>query len=318
MPRFRGKNKFDYLEVTPGGVLTGYAPYTWGRGNVFYVDSRSWGIGNDSYPGTNPNEPLATIQAAYAKCTTAQNDYIILLDGYDNDTATITVAKTGLHFIGVNGMNHRAPFVWLKEAGTGAEPVFTLQGGNAANVEIAGFTLGADASTPCITTVTGASTELVYAWIHHVAFAASLDAAFVAQDGILVADGTGLDGTLVEDCTFGAQIGRDGIRFKNFYQGLIRNNLFTGVTGVGVDAIATGAATGMPDVISNKFRAASGAAEGWAISSNASGAGGGFIDDNHASSSFQTGGNNPYLDSGDANQWGVNWKWNAVAAPATT
>ncbi len=72
----------------------------------------------------------------------------------------------------------------------------------------------------------------------------------------------------------------------------------------------------MPDVISNKFRAAHDKSEGWAITTVASG--GGLITDNQASADFATGGNNPYQDTADLNQWGVNWLWDAVQAPSST
>jgi hypothetical protein len=191
-----------------------------------------------------------------------------------------------------------------------------LQGSNSSCAEIANFTLGADSSHPCITTKTGASTELVYAWIHHCGFAASLDAAFIAQDGILEADGTGLDGTLIEDCAFGDEITRDGIRFTNFYGGLIRHNLFDNCGSIAIDAITGGSSTGMPDVIENTFRSNHGAAEGWAITSVASG--NGLIAHNFASADFATADSNPYLDHADLNQWCMNYTVAAVTAPATT
>jgi hypothetical protein len=303
------------LDVS-GATLVGFSPPTWGVGKVFYVDSRSWGIGSDNNSGLDPTQPLAKIRTAMGYCTDDKNDYIIVLSSYDLDVLTIPVNKTTTHIIGVGSVNHRAPGCWIKIGGTGGYAVFTLQGNKSTNCEIAGFALAADSSHACITTTTGGTTELVYGWIHHCTFGASIDAAFLAQDGILVADDTGLDATLIEDCTFGDELTRDGIRFKNFYQGLIRNNLFSNCGSIAVDAITGGAATGMPDVISNKFRAVHDKSEGWAITSVASG--GGLITDNQATADFATGGNNPYLDHADLNQWGVNWTWNAVAAPATT
>ncbi len=312
---FRGGINFTGNVRFLGGV-NGVIP-GWGAGKTFFVDTTSWGAGNDgNLPGTNPDKPLAKISTALGLCTAGANDYVIVLNGWDNDAATIEVAKSSVHIIGINGVNHRAPWVWLKVNGDGSDAVFTLQGSNAANVEIAGFTLSADSSHPCITTKTGGSTELVYAHIHHCTFGASLDAANIAQDGILLAANTGLDGTLIEDCTFGDELTRDGIRFTNLYQGLIRNCLFSNCGSIAIDAITGGAATGMPDVISNKFRAVHDKSEGWAITTIASG--GALITDNQATADFATGGNNPYLDHADLNQWGVNWTWNAVAAPATT
>lgn len=319
---------FQQLRVTKkvnfsGAALVGVgSPLT--RGKVLFVDTRSWGIGSDGYEGTDPNYPLATLSTAYGKCTSGAGDYIFVLDGYDNDTTTITVAKTNLHIIGLSNGNHAAPFPWLL-VNAGAAPVFTLQGGNAANVEIAGLTLGGNASNPCITTATGASTELVYGHIHHCSFAATGDAAFIAQDGILEAAGTGLDYTLIEDCVFGKQLTRDGIRFLNFYGGMIRNNMFRMTSYMGIRQTGTGGATtGTPDIINNKFLQKTPACDkGSAIYITNSG--GGFIDGNVAAENADgTCDNNPYVDlsNGTAdtttNAWGVNWVGDAVGTPAVT
>lgn len=308
---------FQQLRVTREVDFTGAVKLGLGnpitKGKVLYVDTRSWGVGDDGYDGLNPNYPLATITQAESLCTDGAGDYIFVLDGYNNDTATITVDTTNLHIIGLGATNHRAPFVWLLGSGDGTTAVFTLKGGDAANCEIAGFTLGANATHPCITTSAGTDTNLVYGHIHHCAFAATGDPAFVAQDGILLGAG-GLDGILVEDCTFGPQLVRDGIRFVNFYHGLIRNNLFHGVPYVGIDQITGGAATGMPDCFSNKFYQDSEFSAGGAITTTD--AGGGMIDDNHAMEDNATPGNNPYLEGTGANAWGVNYSGDAVTYPA--
>jgi hypothetical protein len=310
----RVNRKVDFRGAVKVGVGD---PIT--KGKVIYVDSRSWGVGASGRDGLDPNYPLNKVDTAVGLCTAGNGDYIFVLDGYDNDATTITVDISNIHIIGLGGVNHRAPFVWLLGGGDGTKAVFTLQGSNAANCEIAGFTLGADASRPCITTITGGSTELVYAWIHHNAFAASLDASFVAQDGILEAAGTGLDGTLIEDNVFGNQIGRDGVRFVNFYGGLIRNNLFKGITTRAIEQTTGGAATGCPDIIGNKFFQKTACDKGSSI--YIVDAGGGLIDDNHtAEDNSGTTGNNPYFDSssGTLNAWGVNWVGDAVGLAATS
>lgn len=313
---WRGSHKFRGLVQFQGGV-NGLIPDR-GNGKTFYVDSRSWGSGDDdNLPGTDPNHPLATLAVAYGLCTAGANDYIVCLDGYDNDTTTLTIAKTALHIIGVNGANHRSPFVWMKVGGTGDAAVFTLNGGDAFNTEIAGFTLGADSSHPCITFGAGTTVNMCYAWIHHCAFAATGDTAFIAQDGILIGVPVP-SGTLIEDCTFGDEITRDGIRFVDFNDGLIRNCLFNNCGAKCIDAIAGGtAAGGMPDIFDNRFQAnATGTAEGWAITSMA--AGDGFIDGNHASDSYTTPTYNAYLDHNDVNQWGLNYSNKTATDPATT
>jgi hypothetical protein len=263
--------------------------------------------------------------AAYNKCTSGKHDYIVCLDGYDNDTATLTIAKKGLHIIGVDGANHRAPFVWLKVAGTGAAAVFTLKGGDAANVEIAGFTLGADTSHPCITTAAGTTTNLIYAHIHHCSFGGTGDTSFVAQDGITgYSNGLGLDGLLIEDCYFGYELTRDGIRFINFYDGMIRNCMFEMSAYMGIRQITGGATRGNPDILNNRFKQKIPALDkGSAI--YITDGGGAFIDGNVAAENGEgTGDNNPYVDlsSGSAdttlNAWGVNWVGDAVGLPAVT
>jgi hypothetical protein len=311
---WRGRNKIKWLDMVPGGAITGYMPYIWGNGKVFYVDSRSWGTASDTNAGTDPNYPLATIAAALALCTSGEQDYVVCLDGYDNDAAAISVAKTALHIIGVGNSNTFSPFVWLNTTG---DAVFSLQGGSAVNVEIAGFTLGADATHACITFEAGGSTELSYGHIHHCGFAASTDAAFVAQDGILVPAGREANCLLVEDCIFGDEITRDGVRILGgMTSGLIRNSFFNNCGGVGVNHTVATANASMPSVLDCKFRASHGASEGWAVTiQNASG---GLIDGNHASADFATADANPYLDHTDKSQWGLNYNVITATAPATT
>jgi len=316
MQRWRGTHYFDRISALAYDGIHG----TPGR-KVLYVDSRSWaGNGNNNHAGTNPDAPLATIAAAVAKCEAGKNDYIFVLDAYDNDAVTIEIAKSGLHIIGMTNGNHRAPFPWLKIAGTGAVAVFTIKGGDGANFEIAGFSLAADATHPCITTKTGGATELGFGHIHDCAFAASLDAAFVAQDGIALAAATGMDGWLIEHNVFGAQLVRDGIRFINAYQALIRSNLFRAVPGVGVSQLTGGAATGMADVLDNKFFQKT--VQDTASSISIVDAGGGMIDGNHTVSNGGHAGNNPYKDTSTGtdtstkNGWGLNYLGDTVKYPA--
>ena len=309
---------FQQLRVTRkvdfrGAVKVGLG-YPITKGKVLYVDSRSWGVGASGRDGLDPDYPLNTMANAYALCTAGNGDYIFLLDGYDNDTATLTIAKTNLHIIGLGSKSHSAPYVWLLTNGDGSAAVFTLKGGDAANCEIAGFTLGGDASHPCITSAAGTSTNLVYGWIHDCAFASTNDTAFVAQDGIAPASGGNIDGTLIEDCTFGDQLTRDGIRFIDMYGGLIRNNIFRLYGGVGVHQITGGHSTGMPDVIGNKFYQSSSGAEGCAITTTD--AGGGMMDDNHAMEDTANPGNNPYQEGTGSNAWGLNYSGDAVTYPA--
>jgi hypothetical protein len=85
------------------------------QGNVYFVNPRT---GNDNNDGTSPvadasqtrprnKGPLATVLAAYNKCTTGQNDIVVLQaagnsagDTSDRISATITWAKNNTHLIG--------------------------------------------------------------------------------------------------------------------------------------------------------------------------------------------------------------------------
>jgi len=68
---------------------------------IFVVDAVN---GSDANPGTKWEAPLATVEAAYAKCTTLKNDVVLLVgNGTSNSaTAAITWAKDFTHLIGLN------------------------------------------------------------------------------------------------------------------------------------------------------------------------------------------------------------------------
>jgi len=73
-------------------------------GTIFYVDPTA---GSDSNPGTAQNDALATVAAAYAKCTSGQNDVVLIAptggSGRTAETTAITWAKRFTHLIG-NGV----------------------------------------------------------------------------------------------------------------------------------------------------------------------------------------------------------------------
>jgi len=68
---------------------------------IFVVDAVN---GSDSNTGTSWNSPLATVAAAYAKCTTLKNDVVLLVGNGTSNTATaaITWAKDFTHLIGLS------------------------------------------------------------------------------------------------------------------------------------------------------------------------------------------------------------------------
>ena len=96
------------------GRLIGPGPSALGKGNTFYVDSAVGGS-----DGTSPLTALATLDAAFAKCTANQGDTIVVMP---NHAETITGAGgithdiAGVSVIGLGTYNQRPRF--LMDAGT--------------------------------------------------------------------------------------------------------------------------------------------------------------------------------------------------------
>lgn len=72
------------------------------KSKVFVVDPAN---GSDSNPGLKFEAPLASVAAAYAKCTADQHDVVLFVAGptADQPTASITWAKNFTHLIGLSG-----------------------------------------------------------------------------------------------------------------------------------------------------------------------------------------------------------------------
>jgi hypothetical protein len=125
-----GVTHFDQVQANkfmgPGAFNT--------QGNIYYVNPRQ---GNDSNAGTSPvidstqlrsrnAGPLATVLAAYNKCTAGQNDIVVLQaagnsagDTSDRISATITWAKNNTHLIGWSSdpmVSHRSRISLLSTA----------------------------------------------------------------------------------------------------------------------------------------------------------------------------------------------------------
>lgn len=108
------------LQLAPFGVLAdgrmigGSMPTGLGRGSTWYVDSAI--AGSD---GSAPDNALATLDEAFAKCTANQGDTIVVLP---NHSETITGAGgiahdvAGVSVVGVGNGNQRPRF--LMDAGT--------------------------------------------------------------------------------------------------------------------------------------------------------------------------------------------------------
>ncbi len=95
--------------------------------NVYVVDPAN---GDDDNPGDRWTQPLATVAAAYAKCTANQHDVVLLVGGptADTPTAALTWAKNFTHLVGLTsplpGMGQRARIV--NSASADLAVLFTL------------------------------------------------------------------------------------------------------------------------------------------------------------------------------------------------
>jgi hypothetical protein len=96
---------------------------------IFIVDTEQ---GSDSNPGTNFEQPLASVAAAYALCTADRHDTVLFVarDTADYPTAAITWAKDHTHLIGLSGnlpgMGQRCRVV--NHADNDLAVLFTLSG----------------------------------------------------------------------------------------------------------------------------------------------------------------------------------------------
>ena len=298
---WRRDRQNNRLEVQVGSEVVGYFP---GRGsdftpqgNAFYVDT----AGSDSYNGLSPQTPLLTVDAALAKCTDDENDYIFVLDCWDEDDYPITVDKSTCHIIGVG-----LPTPWSFP---------TLTGGAAADVmrlsanycEIAGFSMisaGYDGIH--------FYANIGYNWLHHLNFAV----AAASVENAIEFDSTYGTNSLIENCTFGAttsHITGYGV-YGGMHQSVVRNNVFKEcddgavyVTGT----INTGSIYGNLITVPDD-------GSGQAITLTA-GVSGFMVTDNRAMNGMLSSGYNynPYRDlaANTANHWGMNYMGNAVVEP---
>jgi len=95
--------------------------------NVYLVDAAN---GDDDNSGDSWEKPLATIAAAYAKCTANQHDVVLVLSGSSGNTlsAALTWSKNYTHLVGLAAPTHagqRARIFQLSTL-TGASPLITI------------------------------------------------------------------------------------------------------------------------------------------------------------------------------------------------
>jgi hypothetical protein len=97
--------------------------------NIYVVDPAN---GSDSNPGDRWTQPLASIEAAYAKCTTNQHDVILYLSGSsgNNLAAAVTWSKSYTHLVGMCAptMMGQRSRIFQTSTLTGASPLLNITG----------------------------------------------------------------------------------------------------------------------------------------------------------------------------------------------
>jgi hypothetical protein len=92
-------------------------------GSVFFVDSGS-DRASDGNRGRDPNVPMATLDAAVARCTANNGDIIVLMPGHaENLTASVALDVNGIWVYGIGWGASRPTFTY-----TGTGGVITLSG----------------------------------------------------------------------------------------------------------------------------------------------------------------------------------------------
>lgn len=269
-------------------------------GQIFYVDSTHGNAAND---GLSPDSALVTIAAALVKCVNDHDDYIIVMDCYQQETFPIEVNKSRVHILGVSHWGG----MFAQMVPPTDTAIFTIN--TKGYVEIAYFNLGAvnaqavHAPIEFISAISEGRT-----WIHDCWFGHS----WAVHDGIRVLAGTEAPECLIEHCVFGKLTSRDGIRIEGqSTRTIIRENIFRLVAGIGIDVVAIN--TDLGAIIGNKFSLPAGAGAGAAITI-AAGAVGCLCDDNHAMEAGAATTANPYSDAG-ACDWGMNYRGDVVTFP---
>jgi len=304
---------YELLSSLGWGLTTGFPI---GNGRVFWVDGLA---GNDGNSGTRPDDPFATITFALTQCVADRNDYIFVLDHWQE---VVAINITRVHIIGLSNYlrpNSNHSFVQMNAAADTA--IFTVTA-LSNNCEIAGFSFGGGATHAGIENAGGTPMGL---HIHDCVFGHSF-AGGTPQDGIRIS--VNATNIRIEHCVFlGAPGGkgtitRDGIRWLcggDPLNGDIENNTFNALPGIGVNFAQVAAATG-GIVIKDNIFACESDKQGAAITMEAT-TRGFIVTGNKALYGQVTAGmiNNPYLDNAIVapfNAWMANYKGNALVDPA--
>lgn len=316
----------NYVENAIWRLLSAQCPAMWlgvpiGPGNVFWVNLAANG-GSNLNSGLRPDQPFETITYALTQCVAEHNDYIMVIDDWQ-EPAAVDINITRVHIIGLTNyfrLNSNNPLVCLNAAANHA--IFTVSS-LSNNSEIAGFMLGGGAAHAGIENPNGTPMNL---HIHNCVFGHSFSGN-TPEDGIRVeinATNIRIEHNVFLGTPGGkGLITRDGIRFQGGgdpLNGDIENNQFKALPGVAMNFVSVADDTGGITIKDNVIICAQGYAIGNAITLGAT-VRGFMVVGNKAMYGGVTAAmvNNPYLDNtvvAPFNSWAANYKGNALIDPA--
>lgn len=292
-------------------------------GSIFWVNtSGNRGSDDANNPGLHWKTPLLTIARAHTLCTTGQNDYVIVIDAWSEDTEPIQITKDQVHIIGVGALNSffglpKMGEEWVKVSPGADTAVFEFTGDYC---ELAGFDIGGGATANgCVDL-----SQPIGMWIHHNRFGSAqvggtpLNGIYLSQSchGVLIEDnvflGTG-NGTL--GTITGNGILCSETEAVSWDHGIAQRNLFAGIPDVAIQLRLAHGTFILDNVIGCDADT-----EGSAITLEVAGGGcrGCVINGNHANYGDTAMGASPFLDqcaAGD-NSWITNYRAGLTIMPA--
>lgn len=276
---------------------------------IWYVDANISSSGD----GKTPLTAFKTMDEAITVCTSTADDWILVFD-YSGGGGTITVNQPFVHIIGnaCVGM----PYPRIKPAT--AVPGFTL-GDAADRVEIANLVIGGGDQTVAGILFNGAAGSYG-CYIHDNVICRDADAPGLY--GIHVGAGADAPYLVVENNRFygsdGAGIVATGsaIRIQgNMTRGCIRNNYIQDVGRTATPAIWLDGTVVNPQIENNRIKTDTDTGTGSAITLSAN-VDDGWIAGNMASDGKDAPAQNPFVDGGSTNGWGMNWQGIVAVLPA--
>ena len=168
-------------------------------GDIFYVDPTA---GSDTAnSGTSQDDALATVAAAYAKCTSGNQDVVIIAPtggtGRTTETAAIVWAKRFTHLIGSAAPTCYDPRAGVDFSSAVVSPCFTVSENGCI---FKNLTFGTTSDINVLVSVTGS-----YNYFGNVHFAGPANATAYADTARRSLVLTGASENLFEDCIIGVE-----------------------------------------------------------------------------------------------------------------